>query len=168
MLLGFILALAAGALVGVQNVFNGRVNGVAGSWATTTLVLGLGFAASLTLGLVFEGKRLFALESMETWFAFSGFIGVGVVFCLVRGIQRLGPTVAVAAALSSQLLFGLLWDSFGWFGLRQVPFTAKQAVGALVMIVGIALLKLGGQARERAAAGGEASELSEASKPSKA
>lgn len=144
MMLGLLFALIAGSLISIQNIFNSKVNEQAGSWATTTLVLGMGFLASLTFGLLFEGKHLFILQNMKPWYWFSGIIGVGVVTCLVNGIRLLGPTFAVSIVFTSQLGFALLWDSMGWLGLEKVPFTPKQLIGVLVIVSGILLFKLGG------------------------
>ncbi|MBB3111817.1 transporter family-2 protein [Paenibacillus phyllosphaerae] len=149
MLVGLIMALVAGALVAVQNIFNSKVNERTGSWATTTLVLGMGFAASLTCGLIFEGSKMFQLQHMQLWFCFSGIIGVGVVTCLVQSMRLLGPTYAIAIALTAQLGTALLWDSLGLFGLEQVPFTAKQLIGVLVIVGGVIVFKLGGTTREQ-------------------
>ncbi|MEH7544542.1 MULTISPECIES: DMT family transporter [Bacillaceae] len=144
MIVGFIFALIAGSLVSLQNIFNSKVNERAGSWATTTLVLGLGFLASLTMGLIFEGGRLFQLHGMKPWYWMSGVIGVGVVTCIVQGIKRLGPTIAVSIALISQLAFALWWDSMGFMGLDKVPFTFKHLLGVLVIVAGIVVFKFGG------------------------
>lgn len=148
MIIGLLMALIAGLLISLQNIFNSRVNERAGSWSTTTLVLGLGFLASLTMGLIFEGKQLFALQNMQTWYWFSGLIGIGVVMCIMHGIRLLGPTLAISIALTAQLGFALLWDSFGWLGLEQIPFTLNKLLGVLVIICGILIFKLGGE-RER-------------------
>jgi transporter family-2 protein len=142
MILGLLLALIAGSLVSLQNIFNSKVNQHAGSWSTTALVLGLGFLASLTIGLSFEGKHLFILHHMKSWYWFSGLIGVGVVTCLVQGIRLLGPTYAISIALTSQLGFALLWDSLGWLGLDKVPFTFNKLAGVLVILSGIFVFKL--------------------------
>ncbi|MFE1245206.1 DMT family transporter [Fictibacillus sp. NPDC058756] len=141
MFLGLFFAVLAGLLVGLQNIFNAKVNEQAGTWATTALVLGLGFLASMTLGLVFEGSGLFMLDNMKTWHWFSGLIGVGVVICLVQGTRLLGPTYAIAIVLTSQLGFALLWDSLGWFGLEKIPFTFQQLVGVLVIAGGVIVFK---------------------------
>jgi bacterial/archaeal transporter family-2 protein len=141
MFLGLFFAVLAGLLVGLQNIFNAKVNEQAGTWATTALVLGLGFLASMTLGLVFEGSGLFMLDNMKTWHWFSGLIGVGVVVCLVQGTRLLGPTYAIAIVLTSQLGFALLWDSLGWFGLEKIPFTFQQLVGVLVIAGGVIVFK---------------------------
>lgn len=144
MTFGLSLALIAGSLVSLQNVFNSRVNERAGSWATTALVLGMGFVASLVIGLIFEGRHMFILQHMQPWYWFSGLIGVGVVTCLVQAIRRLGPTYAISIVLAAQLGFALLWDTLGWFGLDKVPFTANKLIGVLVIIGGIFVFKMGG------------------------
>jgi bacterial/archaeal transporter family-2 protein len=143
MILGLLFAVVAGSLVSLQNIFNSKVSEHAGSWATTTLVLGLGFLASLSFGLLFEGSDLFNLQHMQPWYWFSGLIGVGVVTCLVQGIRRLGPTYAISIALTSQLAFALLWDSIGFLGLEKVPFTFKQFIGVFVIVCGIIVFKFG-------------------------
>lgn len=147
MLIGLLFAIVAGILVGLQNIFNTRVNDHAGTWSTTALVLGLGFLASMTLGVVFEGTELFVLKNMETWFWFSGLIGVGVVVCLVQGTRLLGPTFAISIVLTSQLGSALMWDSLGLFGLEKIPFTSQQLIGVLVIIGGVIVFKFGGSTR---------------------
>lgn len=144
MFIGLLFALIGGSLVGLQNIFNSKVNEHAQSWSTTALVLGLGFLASMTLGFVFEGKGLFELHHMKTWFWFSGILGVGVVTCVVQGIKRLGPTYAISIVLSSQLGSALFLDSVGGLGLKQIPFTMKQLIGVLVIVAGIILFKFSG------------------------
>lgn len=129
----------------MQNVFNTKVNEQTGNWTTTTLVLGLGFAASFVIGLIVEGKEMFtSFPGMPVWFWFSGLIGVGVVTCMVQGVKLLGPTYAVAIVMTSELGFALLFDSLGWLGLQKVPFTLNQLIGVLVIVGGIFVFKLGG------------------------
>ncbi|SET19396.1 DMT family transporter [Paenibacillus sp. NFR01] len=152
MLTGLILALTAGALVSLQNIFNSKVNDHTGKWATTTLVLGMGFAASAVMGLLLEGTNMFTLRHMQPWYWFSGIIGVGVVICLVQATKMLGATYAIAIVLTSQLGFALLFDSLGWLGLSKVPFSWNQGIGVLVIVGGILVFKLGGNRAEQKAA----------------
>jgi len=147
MMTGISLSILAGCLLSLQNIFNSKVSEKTGTWVTTALVLGLGFAASLTLGLLFQGTRMFRLGNMEAWFAFSGLLGVGVVVCMVQGIKHLGPTYGVLVALSSQMILALMLDSLGWLGLEKVDFTMKQLIGVLVVIGGAAVFKLSGNKR---------------------
>ncbi|MDE5054174.1 DMT family transporter [Niallia taxi] len=142
-MLGILLAIMAGGLVGVQNIFNNKVMEKAGSLTTTTLVLGMGFLASFITGLVVEGGRLFVFTNMEPWYLVSGFIGVGVVYCITSGVKLLGPTYAIAIVMFAQLGFALVSDTFGWFGTDPIPFTLKQKIGVFIIIGGILMFKLG-------------------------
>ena len=138
MAIGILLALLGGTFVCLQNIFNANVKKKVSVWATTALVLLLGFAASLAVGLAFEGAALFKFQA-EPWFWFSGIIGVGVVACVTQGVQNLGPSAAISLVMVSQIFFGLMWDTLGWFGLEKVPFT-WQSLAALVLIGSGALL----------------------------
>ena len=141
MFLGLVLAILAGTLVSLQNIFNSKVNEKAGSWMTTVLVLGLGFLASLILGLFFEGWQMFDLQNMKLWYWFSGLIGIGVITGIVQGIRYLGPTFAISIVLTSQLGFAVLGDSLGLMGLEKVPFTTKQLAGVLLITGGVIVFK---------------------------
>jgi bacterial/archaeal transporter family-2 protein len=149
MVIGVLLSIMAGALVGLQNIFNSKVSEKAGSPSTTALVLGLGFLASFIIGILVDGSGMFSLGHMEPWYWFAGLIGVGVVTCVVNGIRFAGPTYAVSIVMIAQLGFALVCDSMGWFGVEKVPFSLNQLVGVLVIVGGIAVFKLGGTAKEK-------------------
>lgn len=150
MLTGLALAMLAGTLVGVQNIFNSKLGAKTSIWATTTIVLGLGFAASFAIGLLLEGADMFALRDMRTWYAFSGLIGVVIVVSMVQGIRRLGPTFAVSVMMAAQLGFALLMDALGWFGLARIPVSPLRIAGLLIIAAGIAVFKLDAAALRRA------------------
>ena len=145
MVMGMILAVTGGMLVCVQNTFNANVKQRVGAWATTTLVLGLGFLASLLLGLFSEGANLFRVDGMETWYWFSGILGIGVVMSVTQGVQLLGPSYAISIVMVSQILFASLWDTLGWFGLEAVPVTWKTVVGIVLIVGGVLVFQLSGK-----------------------
>lgn len=151
MMIGLIMAVVAGSFVSLQNIFNSKVSERAGSLVTTTLVLGLGFVASLVIGLFVEGGNLFMLSEMKPWYWLSGAIGVGVVVCLVQSIKHLGPTFAISIVMASQLGFAILSDSLGILGLKQVPFTLQQLIAVIVIIAGMLIFKMSGKNEEEVA-----------------
>lgn len=141
MILGMIMALAAGSLISIQTMFNNKVNEAVSSQTTTALVLCMGFIASFSMGLLFEGAGYFTMKPMQTWFWFSGLLGIGVVTCTVKGVKMLGPSSAISLVMTAQLLCALWWDSAGWFGLEMVPFTLQKGVGVIALIVGLIMFK---------------------------
>lgn len=150
MMTGIVLAVLAGLLVSVQTVFNSKVNEHNSSWATTTLVLGMGFVASFVLGVIIEGGEMFHLEGIKLWYILSGLIGVGVVFCLVHAMKNLDPTFAISIVVTAQLGTALLWDSLGLLGLEKIPFSWSKLLGVLVIVVGVVIFKLGDFKRDKA------------------
>ncbi|KIL51415.1 membrane protein [Jeotgalibacillus alimentarius] len=148
MVIGILLALLGGTLVCLQNTFNANVKKQVSVWSTTMLVLALGFLASFAAGLAFEGTALFSFNA-EPWFWFSGVVGVGVVACVTQGVQSLGPSRAISLVMVSQIFFGLVWDSLGWFGLEQVPFTLQSFLGVLLISGGVLLFQLGPAMEEK-------------------
>lgn len=143
MMMGIMLALAAGVCLSFQNMFNSKVNELVNSQSTTALVLGMGFTASLMMGMLFEGAGFWDVQvrSMPVWFWFSGLIGIGVVTCIVNGVKHLGPSYGISIVMASQLICALWWDSAGWFGLEQVPLTMQKVLGAALLIGGLLLFK---------------------------
>ncbi|WP_404275792.1 DMT family transporter [Exiguobacterium undae] len=139
--LGMFCAVVAGMMISLQTVLNARMSHAFGAWATTTLVFLVGLLGSLLALLFFRGGTLSAVREVEPLYLFGGLVGVGVVFCVMRGIQLLGPSIAISVVLISQLSFALCVDVFGWFGLPQVDLSLGQIAGLAVMLTGIFVLK---------------------------
>ncbi|REK76750.1 DMT family transporter [Paenibacillus paeoniae] len=149
MIVGIVMALAAGCLISVQTMFNNKVSAAVSSHTTTALVLGMGLIASFGIGWLMEGSSFFATGTMPLWYWFSGLLGIGVVTFVVNGVKQLGASYAISIVMASQLLCALWWDSMGWFGLKQVPLTPQKAVGAVLLIIGLVLYKVTGKTRKQ-------------------
>lgn len=152
MVLGLVSAVVAGALVGVQNVFNSKVGEHVDAWATTAWVLGAGALASLALGLSLEGAAMLAPRAMEPWYWACGILGIGVVIGMVQSTRRLGPTLAISLVLASQLAFAVAWEALGGWGVTRVPLSWQQWLGVGVIIAGVLVFKgaaIAQQQRER-------------------
>ncbi|MBU9723011.1 MULTISPECIES: DMT family transporter [Bacillaceae] len=141
MVLGIILAAVAGAFVSIQTVFNNKVNEKTGSWLTTSLVLSMGFIFALVASILMGEFNASQLLQMESWYWLGGVTGVGVVFCLVQAIRRLGPTYSIAIVLTAQLGTALIWDSLGLLGLEKIPFSFNKLVGIIIIIGGVIVFK---------------------------
>jgi transporter family-2 protein len=135
--LGLLLALVAGAFIGLQNIFNRHLNVHVSGWAATSFVLLTGSFASLIFGLIFEGMNLFNFSGMQPSYWFFGLVGIGVIFCMMMGMKKLGPTKAVIISVIAQLSCSLFFDAIGFLSLPQVDLTWKDIVGLLLMFVGI-------------------------------
>ncbi|GEN52271.1 DMT family transporter [Halobacillus faecis] len=141
-MLGVLFSVVAGILISMQNVFNARVSEKTGAWATTSLVLGLGLVCSLPVFYAMEQRSLFEFGDVNKIFLFSGVFGVGIVFCLMRGVTLIGPAYAISIALISQIVIAFVINTGGWFGFDASPLSVTKLVGIALLIGGVLVYKL--------------------------
>ncbi|SFB09655.1 MULTISPECIES: DMT family transporter [unclassified Bacillus (in: firmicutes)] len=139
---GMLFAILAGVFISLQTVFNAKVSGKVGAWATTVLVLGLGFIASLPMFIAMDDRSLFDIGGINKLYLLSGAIGVGIVFCITQAIRLLGPAYAISLVLVSQLTMAVIIDTFGWFGFATNPLTMNNVIGLGLMMMGIVVIKM--------------------------
>ena len=139
---GIFFAILAGIFISLQTVFNTRVSEKVGSWATTTLVLGLGFLTSLPFFIVLDDSSLLSFGNVNRLYLFGGVLGVVLVFSIMKGISILGPAYSISIVLVSQISLAILIDTFGWFGFEKIPLTSSKLLGLTLMVLGIFVFKL--------------------------
>jgi len=140
MIVGIICSAVAGAFISVQAAVNAKMNVYLGAWATTVLVFIVGLLGSL-VPLVLFGGNLQGLFDISPIYALGGLLGVGVVFCVMRSIQLLGPTLSVSIILVSQLIWALGVDLTGAFGMPQLSLSPGQVIGLMVLLLGVIVFK---------------------------
>lgn len=140
-MLGIIYSLAAGVLLGIQNVLNAKVGEKIGLWQTTTIVHILGLIVSIVMLVLMKGGSFQKINEVNKIYLIGGAFGALIVFCVMNATTMLGPAYAVAILLVSQLLMALIIDSFGMFGVEKIPFTLSKLIGIVMMIGGIIIFK---------------------------
>lgn len=140
MIVGIICSAVAGAFISIQAALNAKMNVHLGAWATTVLVFIVGLLGSL-VPLVLYGGNLQGLGDTSPIYALGGLLGVGVVFCVMRSIQLLGPTLSVSIILVSQLIWALGVDLTGAFGMPRLSLSPGQVIGLLVLLLGVIVFK---------------------------
>jgi transporter family-2 protein len=138
---GIIYSLLAGVLVATQGVMNTRLSEKVGFWLTNTFVHGSGFLLSLLLYGIIRDGSIGQLHNVSKGYLLGGVLGVIIVFSVMKGIGQLGPAYSVAILMVSQLVFALIIDSYGLFGVQKIPFVWNKGMGILIMIAGIVVFK---------------------------
>jgi len=142
LILGGILAVVAGAFIGLQNIFNRHLNEYVTGWIATTFVLITGSIASLIFGLIFDGMDVFDFSGMKVSYWFFGLVGIGVIYCMMQAMKRLGPTKAVLIGVIAQLIFSLIFDVTGFLILPQVNLKWEDILGVLLIIIGLFIFNM--------------------------
>ncbi|QLQ23029.1 MAG: DMT family transporter [Paracoccaceae bacterium] len=136
---GIICSAVAGAFISVQAAVNAKMNTNLGA-CTTVLVFIVGLVGSI-IPLVLFGGNIAGLRDLSPIYWLGGLLGVGVVYCVMRSIQILGPTLSVSLILVSQLIWALVVDLYGAFGMPQITLSAGQIGGLTILLVGVILFK---------------------------
>lgn len=139
--MGLIFSIIAGISMSLQGVFNTRASEKIGLWETNVFVQGTGLILTLIILLIVGNGNFKAIKEVNKLYLLGGILGSIIIFSVMQGITKLGPTYSIATILVAQLLAAGLIDSFGIFGADQIKFTLSKFIGVGTMIVGIVIFK---------------------------
>jgi transporter family-2 protein len=143
-LVGYVLVIAAGCSVALQQVLNANLRAQLGSpWWAGTVSYFVGLVSMLTVALAAPGPRFaFPRGAGASWVSWMGgvfgaiFIGIVVVM-----VPRLGAATTLALIVVGQMLGSLMFDHFGLLGLPRHALTPLRLAGAACLILGVALVR---------------------------
>ncbi len=140
-MIGYLMAILAGAAMSVQGVMNTRLSDKIGLMESNAYVQGTAFALAF-LASIFFGKGNFREITQVKWpYLLGGAFGLVITLTVMMAIGRLSPTVAISVILISQLLVAALIDAFGIMESEKIAFTWHKFAGLLLMIGGLLLFK---------------------------
>jgi bacterial/archaeal transporter family-2 protein len=149
--LGWIgLALLAGAVLPVQGAVNallGRDLGGAPfavgtvSFVVATLAMAAALAATLASRKALR-PSLAGVPAMPWWGWLGGFAGAIYVTTMFTAMPVIGAAAAVGLTVAGQQLASVLVDRFGWFRLPKRVVSGPRVAGVLLLLVGVAVIKL--------------------------
>ncbi len=132
---------AAGGLIALQAPINGRFGREIGSLPAASVSFALGLVALLALVTVRgEVGRIGEAASVPWWYLTGGVLGAVYVTTVLITVGTLGAGPVVAATIAAQLSLSLVIDQFGWLGVARDPITATQALGVLLLALGVFLV----------------------------
>ena len=140
-----VLALIAGGGMAVHAGANAEL----ARWAGSPI---LGALLSFAVGLVvlvalaaIQHRPLpsFARLGHAPWWAWlGGFLGAAYIIFANIAVPRLGIAAFAAAVIAAQMFVALLVDRLGWLGVHERAITPGRAVGALLLVAGVACVRI--------------------------
>lgn len=139
----WVVAVLAGTLGAVQTTVNGRLGQVMGSALAAAMVSFLVGTVGLALICLVTRQRVRRSGEFKPWHFTGGLLGA--MFVLVNAVNAplLGTSLAVSITLLGQILTGLLFDHGGWMGVARRPVTVSRVAGAVLVLLGVALVRFG-------------------------
>jgi bacterial/archaeal transporter family-2 protein len=138
-----VVAVSAGGCVVVQQAFNASLRADLGSafWAAFVSYAG----GALTLAVVMVALRepwivpTLTKGSLCSWA--GGAFGTVYIVTSIMLLPRLGAMTVIALLIVGQMLASLVFDHFGLFGLEQRPIDIYRAIGAVLLVVSVILVR---------------------------
>lgn len=135
-MLALLSAAVSGIAMAIQGSLNTALSKKVGLVPGTFTVHLVGTIFALALLLFGVGKSQWQELPQVPWYNFiGGVLGVGIVYGVMIGIEKIGVAKATTAIIIGQMSTAALVDHFGWFGLEPVPFNWWKGVGIVLMAV---------------------------------
>ncbi|GEM_PF-2546843 len=166
-LLALLLAVTSGVAVGTQPLLNGALGRSRGVLEAVFVSVSVSYVAIVALliakatrsgqvGLPFTvvawtlvvvaalvgGLALYlTTRGLGVWYYTAGLLGLVILFAGAFVTPILGVGATAAAVIAGQLGASIVWDQLGVLGMPQAPFSPQRAVGMLLIIAGVVLVR---------------------------
>ena len=138
-----VLAVAAGASIVIQQALNANLRVELGSaaWSGfTSYLVGLVCMALLAIALG-DPLPTAAFARIPWWTWSGGLFGAIYIALAILLVPKLGAATFIALLVAGQMLASVTLDHFGWIGLAQRPLDLPRAMGVLLLIGGVILVR---------------------------
>lgn len=140
--MGIIIAIASGALMSIQGVFNTKVTDTTGVWTANAFVQFTALLVCLAAWGLTERNSFMELAKVEPkYMLLGGVMGAAITWTVIQSMKSLGPAKAVLFIVVAQILVAYLIELFGIFGMEKQNFEIKKVLGMGLAIIGIVIFK---------------------------
>jgi bacterial/archaeal transporter family-2 protein len=138
-----VLALLTGVAIAVQTGVNTQLRSYLQSPLQAVFV-------SFTVGTLLVAATLLARReppplakwaSMPWWMWLGGVFGLFIVSTNIVVAPRLGAALLISLAITGQLTTALILDHYGVLGFPVHPISLARAAGAVLLILGVVLIR---------------------------
>jgi transporter family-2 protein len=140
----WILAVAAGVSVVVQQALNAHLKGALSSAAWAGVVSYLVGTTCMVLFAAWMRDPLPAgpIIGKTAWWAwFGGMFGAIYIGLAIVLVPQLGAATFIALLVGGQMAASLAFDHFGAFGLEQRPVDPGRLLGVVLLVAGVVLIR---------------------------
>lgn len=139
---GILIALASGALMSIQGVFNTELTKQTSLWVSTGWVQISAFLVCVAAWLFTGRDRISQLVQVDhKYLLLGGVIGAFITVTVIQSMSSLGPAKAAMLIVVAQLAVAYIIELMGLFGVEKVEFQWRKLIGMAIAIVGIVIFK---------------------------
>lgn len=142
-MIGWIIAMLAGALMSIQGVFNTKVTDTTGIWVANIFVQGTALFVCILAWLITDRSSLSVLWKVEPkYMLLGGTIGAVITYTVIKSMDMLGPAKAVMLIVVAQLLVAYLIELLGIFGVEKQQLELRKVIGMIIAVIGVIIFKI--------------------------
>lgn len=134
------IMFCAGITIAVQPSINSRLAQKVGVLESACISFAVGTFALLLVVLLTGRGTVRGLGDAVWWEWTGGVLGAIFVSTTIFVVPRIGTAAAMAATIAAQLMTGLLLDHYGAFGVKEIHFDLKRALGCALLACGVILI----------------------------
>lgn len=137
----FILAILAGTIVTIMNVFNGQLSNQVGVYLSTVIIHLVGLF-TLIIIMIIKKQKISFQNHIPLILYTGGMIGVFTVLFNVISISTIGAALVTALGLLGQMLTSLVLEYKGWLGAKKRTITFQKVISLVLVMIGIGVMIL--------------------------
>jgi len=138
------IALLVGCLFPLQGALNAQLGKVVSHPLHATLISFIGGVIMLLILLIILQHGLPSIEQIKSthWLNLTGGVyGVIIISSVILLTPRIGITNTIAAMVVGQLVFSVVLDHFGIFGLQERPINSVRLLGCFGLVLSLLLIQ---------------------------
>ncbi|MBI9059739.1 DMT family transporter [Labilibaculum sp. DW002] len=139
-----LLALAVGCLLPIQASLNAKLGGFLKAPIMAALVnfmVGGFILLLIILGTRTPNNLLLAAKEAPIYAWIGGLMGATFVGSIIFLIPRLGAALSFGLIVAGQLVFSMVIDHFGMFGIPVQPINWGRAFGVALILTGVLVIQ---------------------------
>lgn len=136
-----LIAILTGIVTSLSVVTNGQLAGALNPYRASVIIHTVGlFVQSIVM--VVQGTDMRLRRGLPLIGYMGGTLGVITVTFTMHAYQELGVAPVVALNLLGMTVTSILYDQFGWSGMKRYPFTRFKALSLAITTIGVIILLL--------------------------
>ena len=140
---GVMIALASGALMSIQGVFNTDVTKQTSLWVSAAFVQFTALLVCLAAWLLYDRTSFGSLwEIKDKYVLLGGANGALITATVIRSMNALGPAKAAMLIVIAQLAVAWMIELLGVFGVEKQDFSMRKLLGLLIAVAGVITFEL--------------------------
>lgn len=137
--MGIIYLFLSGLFNSIMVSFNGQL-GIYHSLFVVTFLVHVIAAVILFIYIPVVQHKKITFKGVPPYVYTVGFLGVTIVAASSWCTKAIGATAVLSLSVTGQMICSAIFDHYGFFGVKKIPFKKEQIPAYVLVIIGIMLV----------------------------